>query len=248
VFYKATGGRQGDGPAGCPPRGGPDTFRLEAPTKPSPFDSNGPPVAAFFEAGANMEGGLPFTEWARDIKKKRMDLQARDNPDANCLPMGFLQFHQQPQPRRIMNVSNPKMLLIEYEANNGLCHVYMDGRNFRRVELTNAARVDAAAVTLRGRLPPGEQLRRQKAGADVADRCQPPVRPRESAARQPIDTPHICRGRDPTCKLPQRRSRSAPLVCRAGAPLAATPEGGARARGRMAIHEVQDPVLAVAIS
>jgi hypothetical protein len=96
-----------------------------------------------------------------------------------------------------MNVSNPKMLLIEYEANNGLCHVYMDGRNFRRVELTNAARVDAAAVTLRGRLPPGEQLRRQKAGADVADRCQPPVRPRESAARQPIDTPHICRGRDP---------------------------------------------------
>jgi hypothetical protein len=44
------------------------------------------------------------------------------------LPMGFLQFHQQPQPRRIMNVSNPKMLLIEYEANNGLRHVYMDGR------------------------------------------------------------------------------------------------------------------------
>jgi hypothetical protein len=27
-----------------------------------------------------------------------------------------------------MNVSNPKMLLIEYEANNGLRHIYMDGR------------------------------------------------------------------------------------------------------------------------
>jgi hypothetical protein len=85
-------------------------------------------VAAFFEAGANMEGGLPYTQWARDIKKKRTDLQARENPDANCLPMGFLQFHQQPQPRRIMNVSNPKMILIEYEANNGLRQIYMDGR------------------------------------------------------------------------------------------------------------------------
>lgn len=123
------GGRQGDGPPGGAPPGGPGTFRLEAPTQAFPYDPNGPPVAAFFEAGQNMEGGLPYTQWARDIKKKRFnDLQARDNPDANCLPMGFLQFHQQPQPRRIMNVSNPKMLLIEYEANHGLRHIYMDGR------------------------------------------------------------------------------------------------------------------------
>lgn len=125
------GGRgrgQGDGTAGGPPPGGPGSFRLEAPTPPFPYDPKGPPVAAFFEAGANMEGGLPFTPWARDLKKKRTDLQARDNPDANCLPMGFLQFHQQPEPRRIMNVSNPKMILIEYEANNGLRHIYMDGR------------------------------------------------------------------------------------------------------------------------
>jgi hypothetical protein len=122
------GGRQGDGPAGGPPPGGPGGFRLEAPTPPFPYDPNGPPVATFFDAGANMEGGLPFTQWARDIKKKRMDLQSRDNPDANCLPMGFLQFHQQPQPRRIMNISNPKMLLIEYEANSGLRQIYMDGR------------------------------------------------------------------------------------------------------------------------
>jgi hypothetical protein len=124
------GGRQGAGPGGDNPGGGRGrgTFQLEAPTPPFPYDPKGPPVAAFFEAGANMEGGLPYTEWAREIKKKRTDRQARDNPDANCLPMGFLQFHQQPQPRRIMNVSNPKMLVIEYEANNGLRHIYMDGR------------------------------------------------------------------------------------------------------------------------
>lgn len=125
---RGRGGRGRGGRPDGPPPGGPGTFRLEAPTPPFPYDPKGPPVAAFFEVGQNMEGGLPFTQWAKDIKKKRMDLNARDNPDANCLPMGFLQFHQQPQPRRMMNVSNPKMILIEYEANNGLRHIWMDGR------------------------------------------------------------------------------------------------------------------------
>jgi hypothetical protein len=119
------------GRGGGPGNDGNAAFRgipVDLTIPPFPFDPKGPPVAAFFEAGANMDGGLPYTPWARDIKKKRTDLQARDNPDANCLPMGFLQFHLQPQPRRIMNVADPKMILIEYEANNGLRHIYMDGR------------------------------------------------------------------------------------------------------------------------
>ena len=122
-------GRQGGAPPGGPPGGGRGGVQLDLTIPPFPFDPNGPPVATFFEAGANMDGGLPYTQWAKDIRKKRFDdLQARDNPDANCFPMGFLQFHQQPQPRRIMNVAHPKMILIEYEANNGLRHIYMDGR------------------------------------------------------------------------------------------------------------------------
>src|SRR5207253_1749184 len=44
----ATGG-------GAPARGG---VSLEPATTPFPFDPNGPPVATFFEAGGNMEGGL----------------------------------------------------------------------------------------------------------------------------------------------------------------------------------------------
>jgi len=117
-------GRQGGGNALF----GRGTFQLETPTPPFPYDPSGPPVATFGEAGANMEGGLPYTPWAAEIKKKRGELQNRDNPDAMCLPMGFLQFHQQPQPRQIMNIANPKMILIEYEANHGLRHIYMDGR------------------------------------------------------------------------------------------------------------------------
>ena len=73
-----------------------------------------------------MAGGLPDTPWAKSLRKQRLALEAKDNPDANCLPMGFLQFHQQPQPRKI--IQTPKLILIEYEANYGLRHIYMDGR------------------------------------------------------------------------------------------------------------------------
>jgi hypothetical protein len=113
----------GENAAFAPVRGG---VSLEPATEPFPFDPNGPPIATFFEAGANIPGGLPYTPWAAELRKQRMDLRAKDNPDANCLPMGFLQFHQQPQPRMI--IQTPKMILIEYEANYGIRHIYLDGR------------------------------------------------------------------------------------------------------------------------
>ena len=116
-------GGQNDPAAFAPVRGG---VTLEPPTERFPFDPTGPPVATFFEAGGNMEGGLPYTPWAAELRKQRLALNARDNPDAMCMPMGFLQFHQQPQPRKIYQ--SPKLILIEYEANYGLRHIYLDGR------------------------------------------------------------------------------------------------------------------------
>ena len=127
----------GDPPpaGGAPPAGGNGNaafgggrggVQLEPPTERFPYDPSGPPVATFFEAGANMEGGLPYTPWASDLKKQRMAVIQKDNPDANCLPMGFLQFHMQPQPRKI--IQTPQMILIEYEANYGIRHIYTDGR------------------------------------------------------------------------------------------------------------------------
>jgi hypothetical protein len=112
---------------GGPPAGGRGGgVSLEPATAAFPYDPNGPPVATFFEAGANMEGGLPYTPWAAELRKQRLALGARDNPDAMCMPMGFLQFHQQPQPRKI--IQTPKLILIEYEANYGLRHIWLDGR------------------------------------------------------------------------------------------------------------------------
>jgi hypothetical protein len=121
-----TGAPPGPTEGGGPPAGGGrgGGVSLEPATAPFPFDPNGPPVATFFEAGGNMEGGLPYTPWAAQVRKERLALGARDNPDAMCMPMGFLQFHQQPQPRRIYHM--PKLILIEYEANYGLRKIYLD--------------------------------------------------------------------------------------------------------------------------
>ena len=118
------------GPAGgngnAPFAGGRGGVVVEVQTERFPYDPSGPPIATFFEAGGNMEGGLPYTPWAAELKKQRMAVVQKDNPDANCLPMGFLQFHQQPQPRKI--IQTPKMIVIAYEANYGLRYIYMDGR------------------------------------------------------------------------------------------------------------------------
>ena len=99
---------------------------IEPPVAPFPLDPSSPPVATFFNIGANVPGGLPFTPWAVDLRKQRMAANSKDNPDANCLPMGITQFHMQPQPRKIMQTA--RLIAIMYEANSGLRYIYMDGR------------------------------------------------------------------------------------------------------------------------
>jgi hypothetical protein len=96
---QAAAGGPGPTTGGGPPVGGAGRggVSLEPATAAFPYDPKGPPVATFFEAGGNMEGGLPYTPWAAEIRKQRLALGARDNPDAMCLPLGFLQFHQQPR-------------------------------------------------------------------------------------------------------------------------------------------------------
>jgi len=96
------------------------------PPQPAPADPNSPPIATFFELGGNVQGGLPYTPWAAELKKQRMALKDKDNPDANCLPMGLTQFHMHGQPRKIVQSSN--VIAINYEANYGLRYIYIDGR------------------------------------------------------------------------------------------------------------------------
>ncbi len=97
----------------------------------APADPNSPPVATFFELGANMPGGLPFTPWAAELRKKREAANSKDNPDALCLPMGITQFHMHGQPRKVMQ--SRTLIAIMYEANYGLRYIYMDGRSLPRL-------------------------------------------------------------------------------------------------------------------
>lgn len=92
----------------------------DAPKAPFSFRSQ------FWNIGLTVPGGLPFTPWAQKVRAERVANNNKDNPDAHCLPMGLMQFHTHPQPRKI--VQTPDLMVIMYEANYGLRQVFMDGR------------------------------------------------------------------------------------------------------------------------
>jgi len=85
-----------------------------------------PPLATFFEIGAGIPGGPPYTPWAADVKKKRASENAKDNPDAHCLPIGLMQLHLHPQPRKI--IQTPDVIVIMYEAQGEVRQIFTDGR------------------------------------------------------------------------------------------------------------------------
>jgi hypothetical protein len=102
----------------------PPSGRLGGPALPSLGDA--PPLATFVNAGANMKDGLPYTPWGAELRKQRMATFSKDNPDANCLPIGFMQLHTHSQPRKMVQTIDD--LVIMYEANHGLRQIFTDGR------------------------------------------------------------------------------------------------------------------------
>ena len=97
-----------------------------------PSDPKAPPRATFFDIGANIEGGAPYQPWARELRAQRMADNQKDNPDAHCLPMGYMQLHGHPQPRKI--VQTPELIVIMYEGNQGLRQIFLDGRELPKVD------------------------------------------------------------------------------------------------------------------
>lgn len=115
------------GNIGRAPRGFPATDAPAPPPPPPPPPSAGPPSATFFNIGAGFKEGLPLKPWAADVLKKRIAENSKDNPDAHCLPMGLMQLHEHPQPRKI--IQSPQVTVIIYEANSGLRQIFTDGRS-----------------------------------------------------------------------------------------------------------------------
>ena len=96
-------------------------------TEPNGPPPGRPPLAEFGNAGAGFKEGLPFLPWAAELQRKRAADHGLDNPDALCLPQGPLQYHMDPQPKKI--VQTPGQIFIIYESNYGLRTIYTDGRS-----------------------------------------------------------------------------------------------------------------------
>ena len=86
-----------------------------------------PPPSTFGNIGANFPDGLPMQPWAKALMAERKRLGSKDNPDAHCLPMGIMQFHEHPQPRKM--IQTPDVLVILYEGNAGMRQIFTDGRS-----------------------------------------------------------------------------------------------------------------------
>jgi hypothetical protein len=117
-------------PPGGP--GGPGAGRgkgTEAPAPPPqptlPADGS-PPLATFQNIGRGFPDGLPLQPWAADLLKARKSENSKDNPDAHCLPLGLMQLHMHPQPRKF--IQTPKLIVMLYEAQGGVRQIFMDGR------------------------------------------------------------------------------------------------------------------------
>jgi len=85
-----------------------------------------PPASTFSNIGANFPNGLPLQPWAKQLMAERKGAGSKDNPDAHCLPMGLMQFHEHPQPRKM--IQTPEVLVILYEGNSGIRQIFTDGR------------------------------------------------------------------------------------------------------------------------
>jgi hypothetical protein len=80
----------------------------------------------FWNIGSQFKDGLPFQPWAADLHRQRVADNSKDNPDAHCLPMGIMQFHNHGEPRKM--IQTPQQIVILYEANAGVRQIFTDGR------------------------------------------------------------------------------------------------------------------------
>jgi hypothetical protein len=93
-----------------------------------PGEGVGPtPRTVFFDLSFGMKGAPPpYQPWAADLYARRKDDQAKDNPDARCLPIGPLQMLAHPLPKKILQ--SPDLLAILHERNMEFRQIFLDGR------------------------------------------------------------------------------------------------------------------------
>ena len=131
---KADGSVNLDAPPPRTPDGKPDfsgiwlnTWFYDGRVQPLPVSPPGePPAATFADVFANVKGELPLQPWAAQLKAARREQNSKENPDAHCLPMGLMQFHMHPQPRKVLQTRD--VIAMLYEGNSGVRQIFIDGR------------------------------------------------------------------------------------------------------------------------
>jgi hypothetical protein len=93
---------------------------------PPPPPPGTPPQATFWNIEAGIKEGLPFTPYGAELRRQRMAGNSKDNPDAACLPIGYMQSHTHSQPRKLVQTAD--LIVILYEANAGTRQIFLDGR------------------------------------------------------------------------------------------------------------------------
>ena len=84
------------------------------------------PRTVFFDLANALGSRPPYQPWAGALYDRRKDENAKDNPDARCLPIGPLQMLAHPLPKKILQV--PGLLVLLHERNMEFRQIYVDGR------------------------------------------------------------------------------------------------------------------------
>jgi hypothetical protein len=84
------------------------------------------PKTVFFDLAYGMNGAPPFQPWAATLAAQRRHDEAKDNPDARCLPLGPLQMLAHPLPKKILQSRG--LVVILHERNMEFRQIFTDGR------------------------------------------------------------------------------------------------------------------------
>ena len=97
-------------------------------------EGTGPvPRTVFFDVAHGLNGQRPpYLPWAAKLRDDRREQEAKDNPDARCLPLGPLQMLAHPLPKKIIQM--PGLLVLLHERNMEFRQIFLDGRPLPEVD------------------------------------------------------------------------------------------------------------------
>jgi hypothetical protein len=80
----------------------------------------------FVNIGWSLKDGLPFQNWASELRRGRAEQNGKDDPVSRCLPGGIVKLHTTPQLRKLIQI--PGLLVSLNEMDATYRQIFTDGR------------------------------------------------------------------------------------------------------------------------